>query len=155
MPEPINTQEGDVHVFPRYLGGLPGHADPSFEPVAHWPHYHLDEGECQLVIASPDHRIKIGWFGDDYDVWQISAAKDAVSAATWTARINQNTPPELVHGLTSALAADYDAESETFLRSSSYRWTDGVQPLLDAGWERQPLAGGLVTIVSPETTWRA
>ncbi|MEV2258530.1 DUF317 domain-containing protein [Streptomyces anulatus] len=150
MPEPIHTPEGDVHVSPRYLAGLSGDADPSFEPVAHWPHYHLDEGECQLVIASPDHRIKIGWFGDDYDVWQISAATDAVSAATWTARINQNTPPELVYGLTSALAAEYDAESETFLKSSSYRWTDAVQPLLDAGWERQPLARGLVNVVSPD-----
>ncbi|MFJ8774537.1 DUF317 domain-containing protein [Streptomyces microflavus] len=150
MPESTPLNGGDVYVSPRYLAGLPGHGDPSFDPVAHWPRYSLDEGECQLVIASPDHRIKIGWFGDGYDVWQISASKDAVSAPTWTARINQNTPPELVHGLTSALAEAYDAGGEAFLKSTSYRWTDGVQPLLEAGWERMPLAAGFVNIVAPD-----
>ncbi|MCC9706021.1 DUF317 domain-containing protein [Streptomyces sp. MNU76] len=141
---------GDVHVSPRYLAGLPGHADPSFAPVAHWPHHHLDVGPCQLVITSPDHRIRIGWFGDDYDTWLISAAEDSVSAPRWTARINQNTPPEIVEGLTRALAAEWDEDSDSFLTSRSVYWTDAVQPLLDAGWERKPLSRGLVEIVSPD-----
>ncbi|MFD7017543.1 DUF317 domain-containing protein [Streptomyces sp. NPDC059928] len=142
--------DGDVYVFPRYLAGLPGHGDPSFAPVAHWPHHHLDDGPCQLLITSPDHRIKIGWFGDDYDIWEISAAENAVSEPRWTARINQNTPPEIVQGLTSALAGEWDADTDSFLADRSYYWTDAVQPLLDAGWERKPLARGFVEIVAPD-----
>jgi len=140
---------GDVYVFPRYLAGLPGHADPSFAPVSHWPHHRLD-GACQLVITSPDHRIRIGWFGDDYDVWLISAAEDPISAPRWTVRINQNTPPEITQGLTRALAAEWDEDSDSFLTSRSPHWSDAVQPLLDAGWNQQPLSRGTVEIVSPD-----
>lgn len=139
-----------MHVFPRYLAGLPGHADPSFAPVAHWPHHHLEAGPCQLVVASPDHRIRIGWLGDDYDTWVISAAEDPVSPPRWTARINQNTPPEIVEGLTCALAEDWDEDSDTFLASPSPYWTDGVRPLLDAGWTRNSPRRGVVEIVSPD-----
>lgn len=147
---PSNDIGGDVYVSPRYLAGLPGHADPSFHPVAHWPHHRLDAGPCQLVITSPDHRIRIGWLGDDHDTWLISAAEDPVSAARWTARINQNTPPEIVEGLTRALAAEWDEDSDTFLTSRSYFWSDAVRPLLDAGWEKGPLARGRVEVVSPD-----
>jgi hypothetical protein len=149
MTDPT-TSGGDVYVSPRYLAGLPGHADPSFDPVAHWPHHYMDGGPCQLVIMSPDHRIKIGWFGDDCDVWKIGAAEDPVSKARWTARINQNTPPEIVHGLTSALAAEWDEDSDSFLARPSLHWTDAVQPLLDAGWERTPPVRGMVEIISPD-----
>ncbi|MFJ9033655.1 DUF317 domain-containing protein [Streptomyces sp. NPDC102274] len=142
--------EGDVYVSPRYLAGLPGHSGRSFDPVAHWPRHHLDAGPCQQVITSPDHRIRIGWFGDDYDIWKISAAEDPVSGARWTARINQNMPPEIVHGLTSALAAEWDENSDSFLHCRSFYWSDAVRPLLDAGWERKPLARGMAEIVSPD-----
>ncbi|MFF8447724.1 DUF317 domain-containing protein [Streptomyces leeuwenhoekii] len=141
---------GDVHVFPRYLAGLPGHADPSFAPVAHWPDHHLDAGPCQLVVSSPDHRIRIGWLGDDYDTWVINAAEDPLSPPRWRARINQNTPPEIVEGLTRALAEEWDEDSDTFLASPSPYWTDGVRPLLDAGWTRNPPRNGVVEIVSPD-----
>ncbi|MEV5843680.1 DUF317 domain-containing protein [Streptomyces sp. NPDC051985] len=141
---------GDVYVSPRYLAGLPGHADPSFAPVTHWPHHHPDAGPCQLVVTSPDHRIRIGWFGDDHDTWLFSAAEDPVSAPRWTARINQNTPPEITEGLTRALAAEWDKDGDSFLTSRSPYWTDAVQPLLDAGWKRHPVRGGHVEIVSPD-----
>ncbi|MFJ4800854.1 DUF317 domain-containing protein [Streptomyces murinus] len=141
---------GDVRVFPRYLAGLPGHAHPSFTPVAHWPHHHLDTGPFQLVVTSPDHRIRIGWAGDDYDTWVISAASDPVSMPRWTARINQNTPPEIVEGLTRALAQDWTEDSDTFLASPSPSWSDGVRPLLDAGWERRPVKAGVLEIVAPD-----
>lgn len=141
---------GDVYVSPRYLAGLPGHADPSFHPVAHWPRYHPDAGPCQTVVTSPDHRIRIGWFGDDHDIWLISAAHDPVSAPLWTARINQNTPPEITQGLTRALATDWAEDSDSFLTSRSYYWSDAVRPLLDAGWDQQPLSRGTVEIVSPD-----
>ncbi|NGO48161.1 DUF317 domain-containing protein [Streptomyces sp. YC419] len=141
---------GDVSVSPRYLAGLPGHADPSFAPVANWPHHRPDVGPCQLIITSPDHRIRIGWFGDDYDTWLISAAQDPVSAPCWSARINQNTPPEIVEGLTRALAAEWDEDSDTFLTRPSVYWSDAVQPLLDAGWDRKPLLRGTVEVVSPD-----
>lgn len=141
---------GDVYVFPRYLAGLPGHADPSFAPVAHWPHHHLDAGPCQLVITSPDHRIRIGWFGDDHDTWLISAAEDAVSEPHWTARINQNTPPEIVEALTRTLATEWSEDSDTFLTQSSWYWSDGLRPLVDAGWTRKPTRRGVIEIVSPD-----
>ncbi|MEU6231229.1 DUF317 domain-containing protein [Streptomyces sp. NPDC047042] len=142
--------DGDVYVSPRYLAGLPGHADPSFAPVAHWPHHRLDIGDCQLVITSPDHRIRIGWLGDNHDTWLISAAEDPVSAPRWTARINQNTPPEITEGLTRALATEWDEDSDTFLTSPSPYWSDAVRPLLDAGWKQHPIRGGYIEIVSPD-----
>ncbi|MFD8847644.1 DUF317 domain-containing protein [Streptomyces sp. NPDC059604] len=118
--------------------------------MADWPHHHLDDGPAQLLITSPDHRIKIAWFGDDYDVWRIGASENPASEFRWSARINHTTPPELVHGLTSALAAEWSEDSDTFLTSPSYRWTDAVQPLLDAGWERGPASRGTVEIISPD-----
>ncbi|GGU55480.1 hypothetical protein GCM10010211_20270 [Streptomyces albospinus] len=146
-PTPI---EGDVYVSPRYLAGL-GHVDPMrFESVKEWPHHDLGDRPCQFLITSPDHRIKIGWFGDDFDVWKISAAEDAVSASRWTASISDKMPPEIVRDFVHALADEWDEDSDSFLANRSYYWTDAVQPLLDAGWERRPLAYGSVEIVSPD-----
>ncbi len=149
MTDPT-TINGDVFVSPRYLAGNTGDSGISFDPVRHWPHHYPGDGPCQLVITSPDHRIRLGWFGDDHDLWIVSAARDAVSEARWTATFNQNTPPELVHGLTSALAAEWDAESTSFLDVRSYYWTDAVRPLLDAGWERRPVRRGEIEILAPD-----
>ncbi|MFF9001546.1 DUF317 domain-containing protein [Streptomyces achromogenes] len=151
MPPDSDLSSGDdVYVFPRYLAGLPGHADPSFDPVAHWPHHYPETGPCQLVVASPDHRIRIGWFGDDYDTWVISAAEDPVSPPRWSARINHCTPPEIVAGLTRALADEWAEDSNTFLTQPSVYWTTGIRPLLDAGWKRNPPRHGFVDIVASD-----
>lgn len=146
----------EVLVSPMYLAGIGGTADPSLEPVAHWPHHELNDGPCQLVITSPDHRIRIGWYGDDFEVWRITAAEEATSATRWTAAFNQNTPPEIVVGLTTALARDY-AESNVydgngrFLANPSIYWADAVRPLIDAGWTRDGgAASGTVEIVAPD-----
>ncbi|MFE9407391.1 DUF317 domain-containing protein [Streptomyces sp. NPDC006704] len=149
MPDRTTT-DGDVLVSPRYLAGL-GHVDPMcFESVKEWPHHDLGDRPCQLLITSPDHRIKIGWFGDDFDVWKISAAEDAVSASRWMASISDKMPPEIVRDFVHALAGEWGEDSESFLTNRSYYWTDAVQPLLDAGWERRPVAHGSLEIVSPD-----
>lgn len=152
--DPNRYQE--VLVTPMYLAGMGGTADASFAPVAHWPHHQLNEGPCQLVVTSPDHRIRIGWFGDDFESWKITAAEEAVSTPCWTATFNHVTPPEIVAGLTTALARDY-AESDAydssarFLAKPSYRWADAVRPLTDAGWTRDGGAErGTVEIVAPD-----
>lgn len=98
----MSTQPHDQHdpyqevlVSPRYLAGSDGSGEVGFAPVAHWPHHYLDEGPCQLLVTSPDQRIRIGWFGDDFDLWKISAAEEAVAAPRWTASFNHVTPAEL------------------------------------------------------------
>ncbi|MER5613931.1 DUF317 domain-containing protein [Streptomyces sp. NPDC002215] len=146
----------EVLVSPMYLAGSNGAGDVGFAPVAHWPHHYLDEGPCQLLVTSPDQRIRIGWFGDDFELWKITAAKEAVSAPRWTATFNHVTPAEIVAGLTTALAQDY-AEADAyegngrFLASPSLRWADAVQPLTDAGWTRDGGAErGTVEIVAPD-----
>ncbi|MYQ48735.1 DUF317 domain-containing protein [Streptomyces sp. SID4985] len=151
---PYRYQE--VLVSPMYLAGMDGTADASFAPVAHWPHHRLDEGPCQLVVTSPDHRIRIGWFGDDFEPWKITAAEEAIAAPRWTATFNHVTPPEIVAGLTAALARDY-AESDAydgngrFLARPSLYWRDAVQPLTDAGWTRDGAAElGTVEIIAPD-----
>ncbi|MFG3253296.1 DUF317 domain-containing protein [Streptomyces sp. NPDC048172] len=127
----------EYHVTPRYLAGSGFTGDPAFAPVDHWPHHDLDdETFCQLLITSPDGRIRLGWFGDDYDPVKITAAEDAVGPARWTARFNQNFPPEITAGFTTALVQDWDPDSERFLARPSIYWADSVEPLLDAGWER-------------------
>lgn len=145
----------EVLVSPMYLAGSNGSGDAGFAPVAHWPHHYLDEGPCQLLVTSPDQRIRIGWFGDDFDLWKITAAEDAVSAPRWTATFNHVTPAEIVAGLTTALVHDY-AEAEAtdgnarFLASPSLYWADAVRPLTDTGWTRSAAERGTVEIIAPD-----
>jgi hypothetical protein len=140
----------EYHVTPRYLAGSGTVGDPGFEPIAHWPHHYLDDGPCQLLVTSPDQRIRIGWFGDDYLLWKIAAHEDPVSAPCWTATFNHTMPAEVVAGLTTALAHDYDAESDRFLVSPSMYWTDAVKPLSDAGWTRSAAERDAVEITAPD-----
>ncbi|MET7571243.1 DUF317 domain-containing protein [Streptomyces sp. NPDC005492] len=145
----------NVLVSPRYLAGSNGSGETGFAPVAHWPHHHLDEGPCQLLVTSPDQRIRIGWFGDDFELWKITASQEAASATRWTATFNHVTPAEIVAGLTSALAHDY-AEADAyegngrFLASPSLYWADAVRPLTEAGWRREAAERGTVEIVAPD-----
>ncbi|MGW9131984.1 DUF317 domain-containing protein [Streptomyces sp. NPDC055681] len=152
--DPNRYQE--VLVSPMYLAGSNGTGEAGFAPVAHWPHHYLDEGPCQLLVTSPDQRIRIGWFGDDFDLWKISAATEVASATRWTATFNHVTPAEIVAGLTTALAHDY-AEADAydsngrFLASPSVYWGDAVRPLTDAGWRRGvPDSPGTIEIVAPD-----
>ncbi|WP_415942053.1 DUF317 domain-containing protein [Streptomyces sp. 067-1] len=151
--DPYRYQE--VLVSPMYLAGSNGTGEAGFAPVAHWPHHYLDEGPCQLVVTSPDQRIRIGWFGDDFELWKITAAAEAVSAPRWTATFNHVTPAEIVAGLTTALAHDY-AQADAydgngrFLAEPSLYWAAAVQPLTDAGWRREAGERGTVEIVAPD-----
>lgn len=152
--DPNRYQE--VLVSPMYLAGSNGTGEAGFAPVAHWPHHYLDEGPCQLLVTSPDQRIRIGWFGDDFELWKISAATEAASATRWTATFNHVTPAEIVAGLTTALAHDY-AEADAyesngrFLTHPSIYWADAVRPLTDAGWTRGvPDSPGTIEIVAPD-----
>ncbi|MFI9338916.1 DUF317 domain-containing protein [Streptomyces althioticus] len=139
-----------------YLAGSNGTGEAGFAPVAHWPHHYLDEGPCQFLVTSPDQRIRIGWFGDDFELWRISAASKAASATRWTATVNHVTSAEIVAGLTTALAHDY-AETDAydsngrFLAHPSIHWADAVRPLTDAGWTRGvPGSPGTIEIVAPD-----
>lgn len=140
----------EYHVTPRYLAGSSGVGDAGFAPVARWPHHHLDDGPCQLLVTSPDERIRIGWFGDDYELWKITAADDAVSAPRWSASFNHVTPAEIVAGLTTALVRDYADGNDHFLHSPSLYWADAIQPLTDAGWTRGAAKHGTVEITAPD-----
>jgi hypothetical protein len=140
MPHSTHDEQWREYlVTPRYLAGSDGTGDAGFAPDAQMPHHHLDDGPCQLLVTSPDNRIRIGWFGDDYELWKIAAADDAVSPPRWTATFNHATPAEIVAGLTTALARDYadadpDQETPFFLASRSLYWRDVARPFLDAGW---------------------
>ncbi|MFF5336910.1 DUF317 domain-containing protein [Streptomyces sp. NPDC013181] len=131
----------EVLVSPRYLAGLGVSGEASFAPVAHWPRHDLGDSPCQLLVTSPDHRIRIGWFGDDWDIWRFTASPESIGAPRWAASLNHLTAPEIVAGLTAALARDY-AESNTheddarFLERPSMYWRSALQPLLDAGWRQ-------------------
>ncbi|MGY5079296.1 DUF317 domain-containing protein [Streptomyces nigrescens] len=149
-PDHPHTIDGDVFVSPRYLAGSSGFGDPGFAPVAAWPHHHLDDGPCQLVVTSPDHRIRIGWFGDDHDLWKITASEDAASMPRWTATFNQNTPAEIVAGLTTALARDWAEDEDPFLARPSIYWPDSIKPLLTAGWTYRAAERGTVEIIAPD-----
>ncbi|MFJ4007347.1 DUF317 domain-containing protein [Streptomyces sp. NPDC090023] len=151
-PDDPNRHQ-EVLVSPMYLAGSGGSGAAGFAPIAHWPHHYLDDGPCQVLVTSPDGRIRVGWFGDDFELWKISAAVDAVSAPRWTATFNHVTPPELVAGLTTALAQDYaDAceDDARFLASPSWYWRDTVRPLTEAGWTHDGGAElGTVEITAP------
>ncbi|MBL0799339.1 DUF317 domain-containing protein [Streptomyces albidoflavus] len=152
--DPYQYQE--VLVSPMYLAGSNGTGEVGLAPVPNWPHHYLDEGPCQLLVTSPDQRIRIGWFGDDFELWKISAAEDAFSAPRWTATFNHVTPAEMVAGLTTALVQDYDEAiaSDTpgrFLTGPTASWRDTVRPLTDAGWALDGGAElGTVEIIAPD-----
>ncbi|MEU5838713.1 DUF317 domain-containing protein [Streptomyces diacarni] len=135
--QPEGERWREYRVTPRYLAGSGVFGDPAFAPVSHWPRHDPDDDNlCQLLHTSPDGRIRIGWFGDDYDPVKVTAAEDAVGPVRWTALFNQNFPPEITAGFTSALARDWEPDGEHFLARPSIYWADSVEPLLDAGWER-------------------
>ncbi|MFE7576309.1 DUF317 domain-containing protein [Streptomyces sp. NPDC057521] len=145
----------EVLVSPRYLAGLGVSGEASFAPVAHWPRHDLGDSPCQLLVTSPDHRIRIGWFGDDWDIWKITASAKSIGAPRWTASFNHLTAPEIVAGLTAALARDYaetDAHQDDarFLEPPSMYWRDAFQPLLDAGWRRGVGEIGVIEIIAPD-----
>ncbi|MFJ5875323.1 DUF317 domain-containing protein [Streptomyces sp. NPDC093088] len=146
----------EILVSPMYLAGSGSSGDAGFAPVSHWPHHYLDDGPCQLVVTSPDRRIQIGWFGDDFELWKITAAQEAVAPPHWTATFNHVTPPEIVAGLTTALAQDYAASDPyenngRFLTNPSTYWADAVRPLTDAGWKQDGGAElGTVEIIAPD-----
>ncbi|MGQ4488601.1 DUF317 domain-containing protein [Streptomyces sp. SAS_281] len=156
MHAPDDPYQQEVLVSPMYLAGSNGTGEAGFAPVAQWPHQYLDEGPCQLLVTSPDQRIRIGWFGDDFELWKISAAEDAFSAPRWTATFNHVTPAEIVAGLTTALVQDYDEAiaSDTpgrFLTGPAVPWRDTVRPLTDAGWTLDGGAElGTVEIIAPD-----
>lgn len=139
------TPEGDVYVSPRYLAGSDWCGDAAFVPVNHWPKIHLDDGPCQLLITSPDQRIRIGWYGDDFEVYKISASEDASSPTRWAATFNDSFPAEIVAAFTAALEHDWEARKnqDPFTESPSPYWATRVQPLLDAGWKHQRLPGSV------------
>lgn len=137
LDSPEDERLREYRVAPRYLAGSGGFGDPGFAPVAHWPRHDPDDDTfCQLLITSPDGRIRLGWFGDDYEPFKVSASPNAVGPVRWTASFNQNFPPEITAGFTSALARDWEPDGEHFLVRPSIYWADSVEPLLDAGWER-------------------
>ncbi|MGW7517777.1 DUF317 domain-containing protein [Streptomyces sp. NPDC054796] len=151
MPdEPDDERWHEYRVTPRYLAGSDGSGDAGFAPVAHWPHYAFDDGPCHLLVTSPDHRIRIGWFGDDIDLWKITAAEDPVSPPRWRATFNHTFPAEIVAGLTRALAEDWSPESDRFLAPPSAYWADSVRPLLDAGWTHTVAGRATVNILAPD-----
>lgn len=139
------SPEGDVYVSPRYLAGSDWSGDAAFVPVAHWPTLHLDDGFCQMLITSPDHRVRIGWYGDDFDVYKISASEGAAHPTRWSAYFNHTFPPELVAAFTAALERDWEArkDEDPFIEAPSPYWRTPVQPLLDAGWKPQRFPGSI------------
>ncbi|WP_282697852.1 DUF317 domain-containing protein [Streptomyces sp. CC208A] len=139
------TPEGDVYVSPRYLAGPDWCADAGFVPVKHWPTVHLEHGSCQMLITSPDQRIRIGWYGDDFDVYKITASEDASSPTRWSATFNDIFPTEIVAAFTTALERDWEArkDQDPFIEAPSPHWATRVQPLLDAGWQMQRLPGSV------------
>ncbi|GAA1708328.1 DUF317 domain-containing protein [Streptomyces yatensis] len=148
--EPVDEHWCDYYVTPRYLAGSSYVGDPGFAPVNHWPHHSFDNGPCQLMVTSPDHRIRIGWYGDDYILWKITAAVDGVSAPRWEATFDHTFPPEIVAGLTTALAHDWGPNGDRFLARPSVYWADSVEPLLDTGWERGAAERGTVELLAPD-----
>ncbi|MCZ0978692.1 DUF317 domain-containing protein [Streptomyces diastatochromogenes] len=148
--------EGDVYVSPRYLAGPDWCGDAAFVPVAHWPTFHLEDGPCQTLITSPDQRVRIGWYGDDFNVYKISASEGASCPTLWSACFNDSFPAEIVAGFTAELARHWEArkDNDPFEEAPSYTWAPLVQPLLDAGWKQQRFPGS-VTLGAPGHSSRA
>ncbi|MFI1953155.1 DUF317 domain-containing protein [Streptomyces xinghaiensis] len=142
------------HVTPRYLAGSLGADDePSLQPFVNlnWPRHHIDDDLGKDVFVSPDGRLRIGFFGDDYILWNIAAYEDPFGPRRWAATFNQNTPPEIVAAFTTALARDYEGGNDRFLARPPVRWGKQTQPLTEAGWTRDWGAEiGTVEIIAPD-----
>ncbi|MDT3395316.1 DUF317 domain-containing protein [Streptomyces sp. B1866] len=142
----------EYHVTPRYLAGSGGTGDPALRPLLALDWHRQDNDDWgSIVLTSPDHRLKVGWFGDDHLLWRIAAYDDPFSAPRWRATFNHTMPTEIVAGLTTALAHDYQDGNDRFLARTSRSWADRVRPLFDAGWKRYGGAEfGTVELLSPD-----
>ncbi|QFQ99326.1 DUF317 domain-containing protein [Streptomyces phaeolivaceus] len=144
----------EYHVTPRYLAGSLGvDEDPSLRPFVNlnWSHHQVDDDLGKTVFVSPDGRLRIGFFGDDYILWNVAAYEDPFGPRRWAATFNQNTPPEIVAAFTTALAHDYEEGNDHFLARPAVRWDEQTQPLTEAGWARDPSAKtGTVEIIAPD-----
>ncbi|MET9294349.1 DUF317 domain-containing protein [Streptomyces sp. NPDC003077] len=151
MSDP-DTIEGDVYVSPRYLAGMPGVDEVALKPFtdSNWPSQHVDDDLGRTVYVSPDSRLRVGFFGDDYDLWNIAAYADPFGPRSWAATFNQNTPPELVAGFTQALVQDYPDGNSRFLARPPLTWHDYVRPLFTAGWAHGAAERGTVEIIAPD-----
>lgn len=144
----------EYHVTPRYLAGsLGADDDPSLQPFVNlnWPHHQVDDDLGKTVFVSPDGRLRIGFFGDDYILWNVAAYEDPFGPRRWAATFNQNTPPEIVAAFTTALALDYEEGSDRCLTRPAVRWDEHTQPLTEAGWTRdRGTEIGTVEILAPD-----
>jgi hypothetical protein len=140
----------EYHVTPRYLAGSSFEGTLAFHPFRdlNWPQYHDDLGGFH--VSSPDQRLRIGYFGDDYILWKIAAYADPYSAPQWAATFNHNTPTEIVAGLTATLADDYQAGTDRFLGPAPLYWAEGASPLTEAGWAHGAAERGTVEIVAAD-----
>jgi hypothetical protein len=141
----------EYHVSPRYLAGSSYVGEAGFAPVQRlgWPHQLDDLGS--YIVSSPDSRIQIGFFGDDYDLWRIAAYERPLAAPAWTAVFNQNFPPEIVAGLTNALAQDWAFDSDRFLTAPRSGYLEVHDTLKAAGWQRDGGAElGTLELLSPD-----
>ncbi|MEU1906575.1 DUF317 domain-containing protein [Streptomyces hygroscopicus] len=140
----------EYRVTPRYLAGSSGIGDPGIKPIIDLGGPCHEDGLGNLTVSSPDQRLKVGWFGDDYLLWKIAAYADGFSPPRWVATFNQNTPAEIVAGLTTALAQDYLDGNGRFLAGPSRHRADGFRPLIEAGWRRSASEPGTIAITAPD-----
>ncbi|NYI03430.1 DUF317 domain-containing protein [Allostreptomyces psammosilenae] len=104
-----------------------------------------------MIVTSPDWKLKVGFYGDDYVLWKIAAYDhDPFYPPRWIITANQNTPAEIVAGLTTVLARDHVEGEQRYLSGPPYYWADGTEPLVDSGWTPAPLDRPTVEFSSPD-----
>ncbi|NED87712.1 DUF317 domain-containing protein, partial [Streptomyces sp. SID11233] len=77
----------------------------------------------------------------------------AVSPPSWHASFHHQMPPEIVAGLTTALARDWaeaDDGDGRFLHRPSMYLDNSIQPLTDAGWTRRASKANTIEFVAPD-----
>ncbi|MGY4968364.1 DUF317 domain-containing protein [Streptomyces nigrescens] len=103
----------DVQITPRYLAGSPGCGDDAFAPLTHhyWHNMHDEMGNFYVTTMGGQLRVAFipevsELIPDATALWQIRARNGHGEPSTWTAAFTDETPPEIIAGLTAALDAD-------------------------------------------------
>lgn len=142
----------------RYLAGGGGSAEEAFVPLTYHYWHDMDDEMGNHYVTTCDSQLRVAFvpevseiIPDSTALWQVRARTEMYRPPVWTAAFTDETPPEIIAGLTAAL--DADVTSSTWKRHPYLTRNDHPDVVWDvmrtAGWQMS-VDGLRVKATSPD-----